>query len=73
MAKKTRSKRTRRTPPPAPKPKASPKWVPHVGVGLVLLGTLVVIVAFMLAVPNVISLVGFALMAGGLVTLSQWR
>lgn len=56
-----------------PKPTPSPKWVPHVGIGLIAAGTLVVIVTYIAAVANWLVLVGFVLMGAGLVALSQLR
>ena len=72
---KSRSKRSNYRPPKPAKPKPSPKWVPVAGVGLVLAGVLLVIGAYVFSPPyaNVGIIVGFVLMAGGLVALSQWR
>jgi hypothetical protein len=72
---KSRSKRSNYTPPKPAKPKPSPTWVPYVGVGLIVAGILLVIASYVLPIPggNVNLVVGFAMMAGGLIALSQWR
>lgn len=73
---KSRSKRSTYIPPKSAKPKPSPRWVPWVGLGLILLGVAVILLTYL--VPgfpggNINLIVGFVLMAGGLLTLSQWR
>lgn len=73
---KSRSKRSTYIPPKPAKPKPSPRWVPWVGLGLILLGVAVILLTYL--VPgfpggNINLIVGFVLMAGGLLTLSQWR
>ena len=72
---KSRSKRSSYTPPKPPKPKPSPKWVPMVGVGLIIAGVLLVIAAYVFPIPggNLNLVIGFVLMAAGLIALSQWR
>jgi hypothetical protein len=72
---KSRSKRSNYTPPKPAKPKPSPTWMPYVGVGLIVAGILLVIASCVLPIPggNVNLVVGFAMMAGGLIALSQWR
>jgi hypothetical protein len=72
---RSRSKRSSYTPPKPAKPKPSPKWVPFVGVGLVVAGVLLVIAAYVFPIPggNLNLVIGFAMMAGGLIALSQWR
>lgn len=72
---KSKSKRSNYTPPKPPKPKPSPRWVPFVGIGSVLAGVGLVILAYVVALPggNLNLVVGFVLMAAGLVTLSRWR
>lgn len=57
----------------APKAKPTPKWVPHVGVGLIAVGAVVVIVTYVAAIAGWLVLLGFALMGAGLVALSQLR
>ena len=73
---KSRSKRSTYIPPKPPKPKPSPRWVPILGLALILLGVLLLILTYM--VPgfpggNINLIVGFLMMAGGLVTLSRWH
>jgi hypothetical protein len=73
---KSRSKRSSYTPPSRPKPKPSPRWVPYVGLGLIGLGVVLVLVAYL--VPgfpggNINIITGFVLMAVGLGFLSQYR
>lgn len=73
---KSRSKRSSYTPPKPPKPKASPRWVPYLGLGLIFGGIALVLLAYL--VPgfpggNLNLIVGFGLMAGGLGVLSQYR
>lgn len=72
---KSRSKRSNYKPPKPAKPKPSPKWVPYVGIGLVIAGVLLVIAAYVFPLPggNANLIIGFVLMGGGLVALSQWR
>jgi hypothetical protein len=72
---KSRSKRSSYTPPKPARPKPSPKWVPYVGVGTITVGVLLVIASYVLPLPggNLNLVLGFVLMAGGLITLSQWR
>ncbi|GEM_PF-6681784 len=73
MAKKRRSKRDTYVPPEQPKPPPTPKWVPYTGVGLIGVGALTVVVAYLAAWSAWIIFGGFVAMAAGLVTLSQWR
>jgi hypothetical protein len=74
---RSRSKRSSYTPPKPPKPKPSPRWVAPVGLGVIGLGVVLIIVSYLL--PNVLPggnyvlIVGFVMMAGGLLILSQWR
>jgi hypothetical protein len=72
---KSRSKRSNYRPPKPAKPKPSPAWVPFLGVGLTVAGVLLVIAAYVFPMPggNLNLLIGFGLMGGGLITLSQWR
>jgi hypothetical protein len=72
---KSRSKRSNYTPPKPARPKPSPKWVPYVGVGLIVAGVLLVIASYVLPIPggNVNLVIGFVMMAAGLIALSQWR
>ncbi len=73
MAKKRRSKRDTYVPPEPAKPEPSPRWVPITGVSLIGVGAIVVVVAYLAAATAWLIAAGFAAMAGGLVTLSQWR
>jgi hypothetical protein len=73
---KSKSKRSTYKPPPKPKPKPSPRWVPWVGLGLILVGLLVVLLTYL--VPgfpggNYNLIGGFVVMAIGLFVLSTWR
>lgn len=73
---KSRSKRSNYTPPKPAKPKPSPRWVPYLGLGLIGVGLVEILLNYFIAgFPggNLNLIVGFVLMAGGLVTLSQWR
>jgi len=74
---RSRSKRSSYTPPKPPRPKPSPKWVPAVGLGVIGLGVLLIILSYIIpqVLPggNYVLIVGFVMMAGGLLLLSQWR
>lgn len=73
---KSRSKRSSYTPPKPAKPKPSPRWVPILGLALIGVGLLEILLNYFIpGFPggNLNLIVGFVLMAGGLVTLSQWR
>lgn len=73
---KSRSKRSSYTPPTPPKPKSSPRWLPWLGLGLIILGILLVVGSYLVpGLPggNITIVVGFVLMGGGLLTLSQYR
>lgn len=73
---KSRSKRSTYIPPKPAKPKPSPGWVPALGLALIGLGTFILIVMYLIpGLPggNLNLIVGFVLMAGGLITLSRWR
>jgi hypothetical protein len=69
------SKRSSYTPPKPAKPKPSPRWVPIVGLALIGVGVLQVILTYIIPMPggNLNLIMGFVLMAGGLIALSQWR
>jgi hypothetical protein len=69
------SKRSSYTPPKPPKPKPSPRWVPILGLALIGVGVLQVILTYLIPMPggNLNLIMGFVLMAGGLIALSQWR
>ncbi len=74
---RSKSKRSTYVPPKPPKPKPSPRWVPAVGLGLLLVAGLVIVVTYV--TPGLIPggnypiVVGFLLLAAGLVVLSRWR
>ena len=74
---RSRSKRSSYTPPKPPRPKPSPRWVAPVGLGVIGLGVVLIIVSYLLpgVLPggNYVLIVGFVMMAGGLLILSQWR
>jgi hypothetical protein len=70
------SKRSTYTAPAPPRPKPSPRWVPIVGLALIGVGILLVILTYLVpGMPggNANLFIGFGLMAGGLIALSQWR
>jgi hypothetical protein len=73
---KSRSKRSSYIPPKPAKPPPSPRWVPILGLSLIGLGTVLLLVIYLIpGLPggNVNLIIGFVMMAGGLVTLSRWR
>lgn len=73
---KSRSKRSSYTPPKPPNPKPSPRWLPWLGLGLIILGILLVVGSYLVpGLPggNITIVVGFVLMGAGLLTLSQYR
>jgi len=74
---KSKSKRSSYIPPKPPKPKPSPRWVPWLGLALILLGLALVLLNYIfprvLPGGNYVLIVGFLVMAAGLVVLSQWR
>ena len=74
---KSKSKRKTYIPPKPPKPKPSPRWVPWLGLGLIVLGVLSIILNYSIAglLPTGVwtVVVGLVLMGGGLGVLSQWR
>lgn len=74
---RSRSKRSSYRPPPQAKPKRSPRWLPFLGLGLIVGGMLVVVVGFLVEMPlaglglGILLGSGFVLMAAGLVVLSR--
>ncbi len=74
---RSKSKRSTYTPPKPPRPKPSPRWVPIVGLSIIAIGIALIIVSYILpgVLPggNYVLIVGFVMMAGGLLLLSQWR
>ncbi|MDP9405159.1 MAG: cell division protein CrgA [Actinomycetota bacterium] len=74
---RSKSKRSSYVPPKPARPKPSPRWVPVTGLSLIAIGVAIIIVSYILPglLPggNYTLIVGFVLMGGGLVLLSQWR
>jgi succinate-acetate transporter protein len=73
---KSKSKRSTYIPPKPAKRKPSPRWVPILGLALIGLGCLLLILIYLVPVfpgGNINLVIGFVMMAGGLVTLSRWR
>lgn len=72
---RSRSKRSNYIQPKPAKPKPSPRWVPIVGIACILAGVGLVILAYVVALPgaNMNLVIGFVLMAAGLITLSRWQ
>ncbi len=74
---RSKSKRSSYTPPKRPRPKPSPRWLAPAGLGLIALGIIVILMAYifpgLLPGGNAVLVVGFVLLAAGLVLLSQWR
>ena len=74
---KSKSKRSSYLPPKPPKPKPSPRWVPWLGLALILLGLALVLLNYilpgMLPGGNYVLIAGFVIMAAGLIVLSRWR
>lgn len=70
---RSRSKRSSYRPPPAAKPKRSPRWQPYAGLGAIGLGMVVVVGGYLVQLPlgGWSLLIGFVLMAAGLVVLSR--
>jgi hypothetical protein len=73
---RSRSKRRTYIPPKPPKPAPSPRWVPVLGLALIGVGVLLILLAYLVpGLPggNINLVIGFVLVAAGLVTLSRWR
>ncbi len=74
---RSRSKRSTYIPPKPPKPKPSPRWVPVTGLAVIAVGLAIIVFSYLapavLPGGNYVLIVGFVLMAGGLLLLSQWR
>lgn len=74
---RSKSKRSSYTPPKPPKPKPSPRWLPITGLAIIGIGLALIIFTYILpgVLPggNLVLIVGFVMMAGGLLLLSQWR
>jgi len=72
---KSRSKRSTYIAPKPPRPKPSPRWVPWLGLGLIILGIVLILANYVIAnFPggNYNLIAGFVLMAAGLGVLSRW-
>ncbi|MGH2768373.1 MAG: cell division protein CrgA [Actinomycetota bacterium] len=77
---KSKSKRRRYQPPAKPKPPPSPKWVPAVVFGFIILGFLVILARYILGTSilpildkNWIIAVGLGLIAVGFGVSTKWR
>lgn len=73
---KSKSKRSTYIPPKPKKPPPSPPWVPWVGLGVILVGIVLILLNYVIpGFPggNYNLVVGFVLMAAGLIVLSRWR
>lgn len=73
---KSKSKRSTYIPPKPAKPPPSPRWVPVLGLSLIGVGTVLLVVIYLIpGLPggNINLIIGFVMMAAGLVTLSRWR
>lgn len=73
---RSKSKRSTYVPPKPVRPKPSPRWVPTLGLALLIAGAVLLIATYLVpALPggNLNLIVGFVIMAAGLITLSRWR
>ena len=74
---KSKSKRSTYIPPKPPKPKPSPRWVPWLGLTLIILGIALILVNYNIEglLPTGVwtLVIGLVLMGGGLGVLSRWR
>ena len=74
---KSKSKRSTYIPPKPPKPKPSPRWVPWLGLTLIILGIVLILVNYNIEglLPTGVwtLVIGLVLMGGGLGVLSRWR
>lgn len=73
---KSKSKRSYYVPPKPAKPPPSPRWVPALGLSLIGLATVLLVVVYLVpGLPggNINLIIGFLMLAGGLVALSRWR
>lgn len=73
---KSKSKRSNYIPPKPAKPKPSPRWVPIVGLSLIVIGVVLIILTYALGTaifPSWTIFAGFGVMAAGLLVLSRWR
>lgn len=74
---KSRSKRVKRQPPPKPKPKKSPPWVPALFFTLLMAGVIIIIANYMGVFPDETSnprlFYGLGLISGSFVVATQWH
>ncbi|CAN5712360.1 hypothetical protein BH24ACT15_BH24ACT15_15640 [soil metagenome] len=74
---KSKSKRNHYKPPPSARPPSSPSWVPVTGAGLIGLGVVLILLTYLVrsAIPGgqFGIVIGFVMMAAGLIILSRWR
>ena len=74
---KSKSKRSTYIPPKPPKPKPSPRWVPWLGLTLIILGIVLILVNYNIEglLPTGVwtLVIGLVLMGGELGVLSRWR
>lgn len=74
---KSKSKRVTRQPPPKPKPKTSPLWVPALFFTLLLTGVFVIIANYLGLFPGEnaawVLWYGLGLISGAFVVATQWH
>lgn len=74
---RSKSKRSRYTPPPPKKAPPSPMWVPVTILALLGLGMIVVVINYLGLLPggakNSYLFVGLGLITGGFMLATQWR
>jgi Cell division protein CrgA len=74
---KSRSKRVKRQPPPKPKPKRSPVWVPALFFTLLMAGVIIIIANYMGVFPDETSnprlFYGLGLISGSFIVATQWH
>ena len=74
---KSRSKRTKRQPPPKTKPKQSPMWVGALFFTLIGLGVVIIVTHYLGALPGGTQpyqlWVGLGMIAGSFIVATQWH
>ncbi len=74
---KSRSKRVTRQPPPKPKPKMSPTWVPVLFFTLIAAGVIIIVSHYLGALPGGTQpyqlWLGLGLIASSFVVATQWH
>lgn len=74
---RSKSKRSTYVPPKPSKPPPSPRWVPITGTALIVGGLLLILLNYVFSpfpvIGNYSLVLGFAVMAAGLIVLSRWR